>query len=114
MPPIDTEKLLQPIAADAPAGVHIEYGAEVDELDRSARGKPEQQIGSAVVPGEPPDWRAVEKQALSLLSKSKDLRFAAHLLNALLHMQGFEGLSDGLALTRGMLERYWPDIYPRL
>jgi type VI secretion system protein ImpA len=111
---IDIETLLQPISAAHPAGENLEYDPAFAELERTARGKAEQRIGDAVAPGEPPDWNTVYSKSLELLARSKDLRLASHLLRALLHRHGFEGLSQGLLAIRGMLERYWAPIHPQL
>jgi type VI secretion system protein ImpA len=114
MPLIDTENLLQPIAGDEPTGTNLEYDPAFAALERIAQGKPEQQIGQTIVPGEPPDWKAVHDQAAVLLGRSKDLRIVSHLVRALLHRQGFSGLCEGLEVVRGMLERFWAPLHPRL
>lgn len=114
MPLIDTENLLQPIAGEEPTGTNLEYDPAFATLERIAQGKPEQQIGSTIVPGEPPDWKAVHEQAAALLGRSKDLRVVSHLVRALLHRHGFLGLCDGLAVVRGLLERYWEPLHPKL
>jgi len=114
MPLIDTENLLQPIAGDEPTGTNLEYDPAFAALERSAQGKPEQQIGETIVAGEPPDWKAVHEQAAALLGRSKDLRIVSHLVRALLHRHGFIGLAEGLAVVRGLLERYWAPLHPRL
>jgi len=114
MPLIDTETLLQPIAGEEPTGTNLEYDPAFAALERTAQGKPEQQIGETIVAGEPPDWKAVHEQAASLLGRSKDLRIVSHLVRALLHRHGFVGLAEGLAVVRGLLERYWAPLHPRL
>jgi type VI secretion system protein ImpA len=111
---IDSETLLQPVSATEPTGSNLEYDPAFAELERTARGKPEQRIGESVVPGEPPDWNAVHSKAIGLLARTKDLRIASHLLRAILHREGFEGLSQGLLVIRGLLERYWAPIHPQL
>jgi len=114
MPLIDTENLLQPIAGDEPTGTNLEYDPAFTALERSAQGKPEQQIGETIVPGEPPDWKAVHEQAAALLGRSKDLRIVSHLVRALLQRHGFIGLCEGLSVVSGLLERYWAPLHPRL
>jgi type VI secretion system protein ImpA len=84
------------------------------ELDRLVQGKAEQQMGKAVVPGQEPDWGAILLRAEALLKKTKDLRVAVTLIRALTFTKGFAGLSDGLAMLRGMVERFWDGVYPRL
>jgi type VI secretion system protein ImpA len=114
MPLIDTENLLHPIAGDEPTGTNLEYDPAFAALERAAQGKPEQQIGETIVAGEPPDWKTVHEQAAALLGRSKDLRIVAHLVRALLHRHGFLGLSEGLGVVQGLLERYWSPLHPRL
>src|SRR5439155_25440351 len=75
--------------------------------------KPEQQIGSTVVPAEDPDWKVVQKQATELLARSKDLRVATQLAAALLRTGGWAGFAQGLAVLRGLSERYWDGLHPR-
>jgi type VI secretion system protein ImpA len=38
---------------------------------------------------------------------------AAYLIEALVRLNGYAGLHDGLELMRGLVERYWDDVYPR-
>jgi type VI secretion system protein ImpA len=110
----DVEVFLQPVAGANPCGSDIEYDPAFLELERMVRGKPEQQIGKTVVSAEEPDWEAVAKAAAALLLRTKDLRIAFHLTRALLHAEGFAGMRDGLAVLRGLVERYWYQLYPRL
>lgn len=111
---IEAATLLQPISADEPSGPNLEYDAAFLELERSAQYKPEQEIGSTLVPAEEPDWRAVELAAAELLGRAKDLRVANHLTKALIHTSGFPGLEQGLALLRGLVEGFWPTLHPQL
>jgi type VI secretion system protein ImpA len=111
---INTEGLLQPVSADAPTGQNLEYDADYMQLERAAQGKPEQQMGGAVIPAEPPDYVAVIKQATALLERTKDLRIASHLVQALLHRAAFGGLEEGLELIHGLLDRYWDQLHPEL
>jgi len=64
------------------------------------QGKPEQQMGSAVVLAQEPDWNAIVQHATALLGKTKDLRVAFHLTRALLNRDGFAALRDGLVWGR--------------
>ena len=108
------ESLLQPVTAAEPCGCDLEYDPAFLELERLVQGRPEQQMGSAVLPGQEPDWDAVAKRAATLLGKTKDLRIALHLTRAWLATYGFTGLRDGLAVLRGLVERYWDGVFPRL
>ena len=110
----DIESLLQPVAGANPCGADIEYDPAFLDLERLVQGKAEQQIGTTVVAAEEPDWPAVARAAAALLLKTKDLRIAFNLTRAWLHTDGFAGLRDGLAVLRGLVERYWDGFYPRL
>lgn len=114
MSAIDVAELLQAVPGEDPCGENLEYDAAFGELERSARGKPEQQYGDTVIPAEEPDWSAVKKQAVALLGRSKDLRPAVYLARALVRTDGLAGFADGLALVQGLVERFWEGLHPRL
>ena len=114
MSTIDVETLLQPVSADGPCGEDLEYDAAFGELERSAQGKEEQQIGDTIVEAEEPDWREVRKLALALFSRTKDLRVVIYLIQANLRTHGFVGFAEGLELLRDMLQQYWDCVFPEL
>jgi type VI secretion system protein ImpA len=114
MASIDVEKLLQEVSADSPAGADMEYEPEFQELERSTQYRAEQVIGDAVVEAYEPNWRDVQRAATELFSKTKDLRIAMYLTQAGLHIDGFIGFKDGLALIKGLVERYWDTVHPQL
>jgi type VI secretion system protein ImpA len=111
---MDIETLLAPISADDQSGPDLEYDASFAEIDRLSQGKPEQQIGTTIVPAEEPDWKTLQKKSTDFLARSKDLRVAAHLTRALLRNGGWSGLATGLGLLRGLVEKYWDGVHPRL
>ena len=114
MSAIDVEQLLREIGPDEPCGPDLEYDPAFLELNRIAQGKPTQEMGGQVIPGEEPDWREVKNRATELLGRSKDLRAGTLLTRALLRTDGLQGFSDGLALLRGLVERQWASVHPRL
>jgi type VI secretion system protein ImpA len=111
---MDLETLLAPVSPDDLCGADLEYDASFAEIDRLSQGKPEQQIGSTIVPAEEPDWKTLQKKSTEFLARSKDLRVAAHLTRALLRNNGWSGLATGLGLLRGLVEKYWDGVHPRL
>jgi type VI secretion system protein ImpA len=111
---IDVEALLAPVSSDAPSGPDLEYDADFIALETAARGKAEQQFGDTIIAAEDADWRNVKKQAEALLERSKDLRVAMLLTRAETRLGDMEGLAGGLALTTGLLSRYWDDVHPQL
>ncbi len=111
---IDLEKLLNPVSDEAPAGADLEYDPLFAEMERASEGKEEQEFGDTIIPAEDPDWRELKKKALQVVEQSKDLRAAIHLTRALMHTDGFAGLSDGLSLIKGYIESYWDSLHPQL
>jgi type VI secretion system protein ImpA len=111
----NVEALLTAVAGNDPCGADLEYGDPAFlELDRAAQGKAEQQIGSTIIPAEPPDWKVVARQATELFGKTKDLRIAVHLAKALLNTEGLKGFADGLTVIDRMIQTFWDGLHPRL
>lgn len=111
---MNVEASLAPISDGQPCGDNLEYDAEFTALSQAAQPVPEQVMGDTVVAAREPEWRDVAERALALLSRTKDLRVAAWLTRALLRLEGFTGLRDGLALVRALLDRHWEHVHPQL
>ncbi|MCC6535879.1 MAG: type VI secretion system protein TssA [Burkholderiales bacterium] len=114
MPDLDIEQLLSPVSADDPAGENLEYDASFSELERAAAGKEERYSGGELIPAEEPDWKSVRQLATELFTRTKDLRVAIQLVRAETAMAGVDGLGAGIGLIRGLLERYWDTVHPKL
>jgi type VI secretion system protein ImpA len=111
---IELEALLAPVSESAPAGENLEYQPEFAALEEAALGKPERQMGSGTIPGEPPNFTLLFARSNELLRRSKDLRIAAHLTRACIDKHGFVGMHQGLALLHRLLANYWPSVHPQL
>ena len=107
---IEVEELLSPISADSPCGEDVSYDPKFLALDTLVAGKPETQFSAQ---RKEPDWKAVHDVCLELLKRSKNLRVAVTLCLALVKLEGASGLRAGLTLLKGLLERYWTDLYPQ-
>jgi type VI secretion system protein ImpA len=107
---INVEALLKPVADDKPCGEDFTYHPSFQNLETISRGKPETQFSAA----EEPEWKDVRDAAIELLGQSKHLSASVILTRALLKLDGLEGLRDGLAVVRGLTEKYWADVYPKL
>ncbi len=110
----DVEALLRELSPDAPSGEDLSYDPAYLELGRLMQGKPEQQIGDTIVEAEEPNWRDIEKQAVALLSRTRDLRIMVNLTTAMMQNHGPQGLRDGLSLMSESLARHWDSLYPQL
>src|SRR5688572_24238607 len=111
---LDLQALLTPVSEAAPSGENLEYQPEFAALEEAALGKPERQMGSQTIPGEPPNFAALFTRSNELLRRSKDLRIAAHLTRACVDKHGFVGLHQGTALLHRLLANYWPTVHPQL
>lgn len=109
---IDIRRLLIPISELEPSGPNLEYTPEFSRLERAAQGTPDQQMGTAVLAGEPPNSLAVLEQASALFERTKDLRVALHLQRALLTRHGLLGFLQGLSLLRCLLDELWDTVHP--
>lgn len=114
MASIDIEDLLQPISPESLVGDNLEYAPEFGELERAAKGKPEQSLGAGNQPVEPPDWNSVYSLSTALIQKSKDLRLAVYLTRACLNINGLPGFADGLSFIEKLLAQYWDTLHPQL
>ena len=111
---INIHELIVPLSAEAPCGVNLEYDPLFLELELAIAGKPEVQYGTSISAAVPPDWKLVKKFALELMNRTRDLRVAAALLRALLALDGFAGLADGLVLVKLLLSERWDSVFPEL
>ncbi|MCX9156622.1 type VI secretion system protein TssA [Niveibacterium sp. 24ML] len=117
---MDLEGFLKPVSDSSPCGPNLEYDAAFLELEEAARAQPDQEFGtddgSGVkrIEGSGPDWPQVNRLASALLSRSKDLRIAIHLLRASTHTSGFSGFAEGVSLIKALLEQYWDALHPEL
>src|ERR1043166_4420027 len=107
---ISAEELLKPVSEENPCGEDLYYDPTFQELDTLILGKPETQFS----PAEDPDWKLLHQRCLELSARSKDLRVATKLCLTSIKMDGILALGESLALVKGLLERYWEPVYPRL
>lgn len=108
------DRLLAPVSSDSPCGDDLEYDLAFIELQNAARGKPEQQFGDTVIPGEEPEWRVVLAQSTALLERSKDLRVAALLMRSATRLGGLPAFVATGRWLNTLLQRYWDGIHPLL
>jgi type VI secretion system protein ImpA len=110
---VDPEIYLKPIRDAEPCGEPLDYDLSFLELEMAARGKPGQELGSAVIAPEPPNWSEVIRLAAELSTRSKDLRIALLVVRAALNIDGLAGFGHALEILAVYVERYWPGLHPR-
>ncbi len=111
---IDVDTLLAPVGESEPCGPDLEYDSAFLALEEAARSKPEQQFGDTIIPAEEPDWRKVQTLSSELMTRTKDVRVAVHLLRSSTRLQGLGAAADGLRLIHGLLTQYWDHVHPML
>ncbi|TWU56292.1 type VI secretion system protein TssA [Rubripirellula reticaptiva] len=103
-----------PLSSDSPSGANLEYDARFVEMMRLSEGTREQQYGKTIIAAQPPEWRAIHQLALELATETRDLRVGVMLVESMTHIEGLNGLADGLALIRGWVCDFWDDVYPQM
>jgi type VI secretion system protein ImpA len=111
---IDVESLLAPLDADGVCGVELDYDGDFLALERSIDGQPERQYGDTVIPAEGPDWALVQRQAVTLLGRSKDFRLTVFITRALARKHGLAGAVEGFTLALELARRHWNEAFPAL
>jgi type VI secretion system protein ImpA len=111
---IEPEALLLPIQGDVPQGIDLRNPTRRPELyDALAAVRSARQREDAADPAVPPDWMAVEKLCSVILAEhSKDMEAAAGLAEASIRNDGFAGLAAAGTVTAGLIETFWPVLFP--
>ncbi len=105
---------LTPVSPEHPCGENLEYDADYQAMEQATQGKAEQQFGDTIIPAEPADWMTVEKLAVSLLARTKDIRVILFLTHAWTKRRGLAGYADGILLLQQALSLYWDSLHPPL
>mgnify|MGYP001266221620 CR=1 FL=1 len=109
-------QLLEPVPGDDIGGSDLSFDPVFDEIREArrqddsslAQGDWETEVKSA-------HWPRVRELAEAVLSRrSKDLQVAAWYTEAMTRLQGFEGLTVGLAVLDGLVNDFWAFCYPPL
>lgn len=111
---LDLDNLLSPVSSTEPSGQDLAYTPDFQQLLDAAEGRQERVMGDTVVPAVEPDWKQVSALAVGLLSRSKDIRVAILLCQALLKTEGLPGLASGMTLLSRLFAEYWDNVHPQL
>ena len=109
---IDT--LLKPISEANTCGDDLSFSNEFDWLQKMRKeDDPTLDQGAWVRDLKVADWPGVQTLATDLLiNRTKDLRVAGWLTEALARNDGFSGLAFGLRFCGRLCELYWDQIHP--
>jgi type VI secretion system protein ImpA len=108
------DDILGPIPGDSPSGADLYYSPLFDKIKEARKQDNDDPQG---------DWEKVLKTAdyaqviklgeEALATKTKDLRLAAWVVEALIYQRGFAGLNEGIKLFQGLIESFWDQgLYP--
>ncbi len=114
-PRIEVEALLDAIGDDAPAGQDprtdvspASHYFRLRDARADARAAERQTDSDSTRPSGAENWQLVREHALDILGTvGKDIEVAAWLTEALVRLDGVDGLADGAWLMAGLVERYW-------
>lgn len=112
---MELEALLAPISGASPCGEDMSFSIEFDQIaDMRRQDDPTLDQGEWVTSLKVADWPGVVQSCQSLLqTRTKDLRLAMWLTEALALSGGYEGLDKGLALCTRLCELYWGALHPQ-
>lgn len=97
-----------PVSPDAPAGTDASYEPDYESLQREI-----DKLSIATAAGTPTDWNLVAHLAAGILrGKSKDLKVAAYLAEALGRTGRMEDMALGVRILRDLVETYWDGLFP--
>jgi len=115
-PSTDFERLLVPISQENPCGDSLRYEGTYDKVEQARReDNPNLPQGIWQKHLKQADWPGVESICTeALATRSKDLQLAAWLLQAWIHLYGFDGAARGIRLMRGLCESYWDGLFPAI
>lgn len=115
---IDLGAILNPIPGGNPAGEDLCYNTACDEIKEARRenytsedilGKGENRKDG----DKKADWnKVIDLSINALTTKTKDLQIAVWLTEALVKIEGFEGLTIGLKMLTGFIKDFWDHVYP--
>jgi type VI secretion system protein ImpA len=108
------ELILTPVSDENKCGHNLEDMADFQHFFFAAQGTPERYDGQNTLPAEPPDWRAIKKQALTFLQQTKDLKLISTLAQAVLNTEGFVPFSECLIGLAELVNEQWEQVYPPL
>lgn len=110
----DMDPLLAPISERAPCGDDLLFSTDFDAIQEARRyDDPTLEQGDWVTTLKEADWSFVAERCTALLGgRTKDLRLAVWLTEALSVQEGLPGLIRGYAVLTGLVERYWTEVHP--
>lgn len=108
------QAVLHPTVGHAPCGENIEYDADFILLQSRLQPRQDVEYGSFFEAAEPVNWTDTERDCLTLLQKSKDIRLIIILIRCRLRKIGLRALPEGLEALYVVLQSWPNDLHPQL
>lgn len=108
------QNILQPLPGECPCGENLEYDPALIMLLGKLQPKLGAEYGNFFEAAEPVNWSEVERECLSLLQKSKDVRLIIILIRCRFRQKGIMALAEGLEALYALLQTWPDDLYPQL
>ena len=110
----EIDRFLEPIPGENPTGKDLKYSLH-DKIKEARRQEISAPAGLWERDAKAADFKQVIKLSEEALLKStKDLWIAAWLTEAWIYEYDVPGLTSGLQLLQGFIERFWDNLYPEL
>lgn len=112
---VDVGRFLAPVPGGDPGGDLLRYEGTYDRI-QEARRQDDRSLPQGIWQRDlkRADWGRVEALCTEVLeSRSKDLQVSAWLLESWLHLHGFAGAREGLALILALSRTFWDSLHPR-
>lgn len=112
--PINLTELLTPISEASPCGDDLLFSAEFDAIQHARKfDDPSLDQGEWITDIKEADWGFVVEQSSTLLrERTKDLRLAVWLTEALALEDGIGGLTQGYELLTNLCRQFWDHVHP--
>jgi type VI secretion system protein ImpA len=109
------EQLLTPISIASPSGESLAYDALYDQIKEARREDIDLPQGEWITPLKKADWKLARSLCLDALTgRTKDLQIAVWLLEAMLRLDGYAGVRDGLQLLHSLCGQFWDTLWPAI
>ncbi|HJV27442.1 MAG TPA: type VI secretion system protein TssA [Aromatoleum sp.] len=113
---MNLDELLRPLDGETPCGSDMMFSAEFDQINEARRfDDPSLAQGEWVAEHKEADWTRVVQLCEDLLySRTKDVRVAVWMVEALAKTRGLAGMGEGFRVLAGLCEAYWPHLHPQV
>ncbi|EOS94469.1 type VI secretion system ImpA family N-terminal domain-containing protein [Erwinia tracheiphila] len=108
------QHLCEKMGDENPCGENLDYDASFIMLQSKLQPRLGVEYGNFVEAAEPINWAEIERECLSMLQKSKDIRLFIALIRCRLRQTGLAAIHEGLEALRYLLVTFPEDLHPQL